>query len=129
MRRHRPDDIANASAKRSTLTSVGDGARPKRCGDAGRRASMARAQRYVIGMMPLLEAIMRDQGRSAQAVATELTRRAVQKPRGGVIWTSADAQRLLRRSSIGREVHRPGGQAGDGAPASRRGVAVARSDG
>jgi hypothetical protein len=69
-------------------------------GDAGRRAGSARAQRYVAGITPVLEAIMRDQGRSAQAVAIELTRRAVRKPRGGVIWTSADAQRLLRRLNL-----------------------------
>ncbi len=99
MRRHQPGNAANDPARRAIPASVGDGAQPKRCGDAGRSASMARAHRYVVGMTPLLEAIMRDQGRSAQAVATELTRRAVQKPRGGVIWTSADAQRILRRLS------------------------------
>lgn len=76
---------------------------PKRHGDAGRHAATARAHRYVVAMEPLLEAIMRDQGRNAQALATELTRRAMPKPRGGMIWTSADAQRLLRRMRLSDE--------------------------
>ena len=89
------------------LVSPVDAARSKRCGDAGRRAATARSQRYLAGIEPLLDAIIHDQGRTARAVATELTRRAVRKPRGGVIWTSADAQRLLRRLSVDTNAHRP----------------------
>lgn len=70
-----------------------------RCGEAGRRAGSARAQGYITAITPVLEAIMRERGRTARAIAIELTCRAVRKPRGGVIWTSADAQRLLRRLS------------------------------
>ena len=77
-----------------------DAVRPERYGDAGRRAATARSQRYIASIEPLLEGIMRVEGRTAQAAATELTRRAVRKPRGGLIWTSADVQRLLRRLGV-----------------------------
>jgi hypothetical protein len=92
-----------AVAPRSTrverpVDAIDDGPGP-RCGDAGRRAGTARAQGYIVAITPVVEAIMRERGRTARAVALELTRRAVRKPRGGVIWTSADAQRLLRRLS------------------------------
>ncbi|WP_205782378.1 hypothetical protein [Methylobacterium sp. XJLW] len=100
MQHPRSANVAHASGKSAKPTSGVDEGR-QRCGDAGRRAATARAHRYMTGLEPLLEAIMRHQGRSAQTVAAELTRRAVRKPRGGMIWTSADAQRLLRRLSVG----------------------------
>jgi hypothetical protein len=80
------------------VLALDDGPRA-RYGDAGRRAGTARAQGYIIAITPVVEAIMRERGRTARAIAIELTRRAVRKPRGGVMWTSADAQRLLRRLS------------------------------
>jgi hypothetical protein len=96
---HAPDlrRVVLMRALRSFTVAARDDGPRARCGEAGRRASTARAQSYFVAITPVLEAIIRERGRTARAIALELTRRAVRKPRGGVIWTSADAQRLLRR--------------------------------
>ena len=70
---------------------------PVRPGDAGRNAASARARRYVLALQPLIETIARETGRTAQGIASEMTRRDIGKPRGGTIWTPADVRRLLRR--------------------------------
>ncbi|WP_244480049.1 hypothetical protein [Methylobacterium sp. Leaf465] len=72
-----------------------------RRGDAGRGASSERARRYVLDLMPILESIGGEVGRTPQCLAPELTRRGVRKPRGGAVWTPVDVGRLLHR--IGTE--------------------------
>lgn len=99
-------DVATDLAEPLEPVSPSGEVRRRRYGDAGRRAATDRADRYVAGIVPLLKTIMHEHGNTARAVASELTRRAVPKPRGGVVWTSADAQRLLRRIS-GGECSRP----------------------
>ena len=108
---HRRVDLMRA--RRSFTVAAHDDGPRARCGDAGRRAGTARAQGYIVAITPVLEAIMRERGRTARAIAFELTRRAVRKPRGGVIWTSADAQRLLRRWNEAPSTDRPADRAGE----------------
>ncbi|POR40282.1 hypothetical protein CRT23_24760 [Methylobacterium sp. V23] len=71
--------------------------RPRR-GDAGRCASSARARSYVHGLMPILDAIGGEVGRTPQFLAQELTRLGICKPRGGAVWTHVDVCRLLHRT-------------------------------
>ena len=68
-----------------------------RSGEAGRAAASARARRYALGLVPVLDTIAGEAGRTAQILARELTRRAVRKPRGGTVWTPADVRKLLHR--------------------------------
>lgn len=72
-----------------------------RRGDAGRGASSARAHRYVLDLMPIIDAMRGEVGRTPQCLAPELTRRGIGKPRGGAVWTPVDVGRLLHR--IGTE--------------------------
>lgn len=99
MRPNRNDayDDANLVATQPHNVSA---ARVRR-GDAGRGASSARARRYVLDLMPMIDAMSGKVGRTPQCLALELTRRGVCKPRGGAIWTPVDAGRLLHR--IGKE--------------------------
>ena len=106
MRPRRSSTVVSQSRRGEGVVAAIDDVPRARCGDAGRRAGTARAQGYIVAITPVLEAIMRERGRTAREIAIELTRRAVRKPRGGVVWTSADAQRLLRRIS-GGERSRP----------------------
>lgn len=68
-----------------------------RRGDAGRVASSARARRYALGLVPVLDTIAGPVGRTTEFLAQELTRRGVAKPRGGTVWTPADVRKLLHR--------------------------------
>ena len=72
-----------------------------RRGDAGRGASSARVRRYVLDLMPLIDAMRGEVARTPQCFALELTRRGICKPRGGAVWTPVDVGRLLHR--IGTE--------------------------
>jgi hypothetical protein len=56
-----------------------------------------RARRYALTLEPVLVVIVRESGRSAGAIAQELTRRGIRKPRGGTVWSPADVYKLLRR--------------------------------
>ncbi|CAA2145127.1 hypothetical protein MBLL_04248 [Methylobacterium bullatum] len=72
-----------------------------RRGDAGRGASSARARRYALDLMPIIDAMRGEVGRKPQSPAPELALRGVCKPRGGAVWTPVDVGRLLHR--IGTE--------------------------
>ena len=73
------------------------GTRP---GDAGRRAAALRAQRYRHALGGMLAAIVQERPRTTAAIAEELSRRDVRKPRGGTVWTPADLHKLLRRLEL-----------------------------
>ncbi|KMO44791.1 hypothetical protein VQ03_01280 [Methylobacterium tarhaniae] len=68
-----------------------------RRGDAGRDAATARARRYRRDLTPMLAAITAEAGGTPEGIAASLTRRGVQKPRGGRVWTPPDVRRLLSR--------------------------------
>lgn len=72
-----------------------------RRGDAGRGASSARARRYVLDLMSIIDAMRGEIGRTPQCLALEPTRRGVCKPRGGAVWIPIDVGPLLHR--IGTE--------------------------
>ncbi|MGE7414622.1 hypothetical protein [Methylobacterium tarhaniae] len=71
-----------------------------RRGDAGRDAAAARARRYRRDLAPMLAAIAAEAGGTPEGIAASLTRRGVQKPRGGRVWTPPDVRRLLSRLAI-----------------------------
>lgn len=64
-------------------------------GAAGRARSSARSRRYAIDLKPVLDEIARMAGRSTWLMASELTRRGVRKPRGGIVWTPPEVRLLL----------------------------------
>ncbi len=66
-------------------------------GDAGRDAATARARRFRRDLAPVLAAIAAETGGTPEGIAASLTRRGVQKPRGGRVWTPPDVRRLLSR--------------------------------
>jgi hypothetical protein len=70
---------------------------PQARGEAGRRASSARAHRFALKLRPMLDVISVEVGRTTDVFARELTRRGVPKARGGTVWTPADARKLLQR--------------------------------
>lgn len=94
------NDASEAASPLATQPRDVSAARVRR-GDAGRGASSARARRYVLDLMPILDSIAGEVGRTPQCLAPELTRRGVCKPRGGAVWTPVDVGRLLHR--IGTE--------------------------
>ncbi len=68
-----------------------------RKGDAGRDAAAARARRFRRDLAPVLAAIAAEAGGTPEGIAASLTRRGIEKPRGGRVWTPPDVRRLLSR--------------------------------
>jgi hypothetical protein len=99
MRPNRNEASEDASAVPTQPRDV-SAARVRR-GDAGRGASSARARRYALDLMPVIDAMRGVVGQTPQCLALELTRRGICKPRGGAVWTPVDVGRLLHR--IGTE--------------------------
>ncbi len=98
--RPKPTEASEDASPMATQPPDGSAARARR-GDAGRGASSARARRYVLALMPMIDAMSGEVGRTPQCLAPELTRRGGCKPRGGAVWTPVDVGRLLHR--IGTE--------------------------
>ncbi|WP_244472940.1 hypothetical protein [Methylobacterium sp. Leaf100] len=81
----------------------GAGPRPRRCGDAGRRAAIARARGFARGLAPVLLEIRAEGFTTPSGIARAMTRRGVRKPRGSTVWAASCVQKLLRTLGEGAE--------------------------
>ncbi|GAA0269890.1 hypothetical protein GCM10008965_42390 [Methylorubrum aminovorans] len=72
--------------------------RPK-LGEAGRRASTAKAQRFRDEIRPVIAELRGAGITTCEGLARGLRVQGIRKPRGGLVWTSCEIRRLLRKIS------------------------------